>query len=162
MLALNYEPLLCGTTVLSPVPLPLTRKKILLQKWTLAAASMTWLGDYWKFLVSNFITIVAKIFLWPFAITFNVKLTKILFWGNFLKTWATFNSYIWSHWLRPLLNDTLRIMEHFANMKRKKPEVRQTTIVMLWHILPLKSSTILQALNQADDNDVDTLLRFHK
>ena len=53
-------------------------------------------------------------------------------------------------------------MEHFANMKRKKAEVRQTTIVMLWHILPLKSSTILQALNQADENDVDTLLRFHK
>ena len=62
--------------------------------------SVTRLGDFWKFLVTNFITRVAKMFgdLLGYFERFLSKSAVKTFWAIFGKNWAPFNSNIWSHW----------------------------------------------------------------
>ena len=64
------------------------------------AISVTRLGDLWKFLVTKCVTKVAQLF----GLFCKTSLLCENCFGYFLaifgKIWATFNSNIWSHWLR--------------------------------------------------------------
>ena len=65
------------------------------------AHSVTRLGDFWNFFVTNFITKAAQMF-GDFLVSCEnhhllSKIGKATFWATFGKTWATFYFNIWSH-----------------------------------------------------------------
>ena len=65
--------------------------------------SVTRLGDFWKFVVTNTFYKSSQIICVAFGLLKNITLREKTvvgtFGGNFQKYWATFCSNIWSHWL---------------------------------------------------------------
>ena len=61
--------------------------------------SVTRLGNFLNFLVTNFITKVTQMMSDFFGRCFLRQSGEVNFWAPFGTTWATFYFNIWSHWI---------------------------------------------------------------
>ena len=109
-------------------------------------SSVIRLGDFWKFLSTNFITKVAQIFGGFWAILKNVTFfEENLMWLHyFLNISATFNSYIWSHWSRDSLSLIGTSKKNFSSKIEFQLYGSNITFKGDFSILILQRSYVLQ------------------